>query len=135
MPLARNAIYESGTQILASPMWDKKAGWLQSMQHIARAGGLFVISSCMALRMKDIPNEYAFKKLYPEGREWINTGNSCIIAPNGQFVTGPLDATEDILYADIDFDQIIAARHMFDVVCHCSRPDVFQFKVNNGVNR
>jgi len=39
MPLARNAIYECGTQILASPTWDKSANWLQSMQHIAREGG------------------------------------------------------------------------------------------------
>jgi len=134
MPLARNAIYESGAQILASPTWDKSAGWLQSMQHIAREGGLFVISSCMALNIRDIPDEYEFKKLYPEGREWINTGNSCIIAPNGQFVAGPLEATEDILYADIDLSQIIAAKRMFDVVGHYSRPDVFQFKVSNGVN-
>lgn len=34
--LARNAIYESGTQILASPTWDKSPNWLQTMQHIAR---------------------------------------------------------------------------------------------------
>ena len=74
MPLARNAIYESGTQILASPTWDKSPNWIQSMQHIAREGGIFVISTCMSLKMDDIPDEYEFKKLYPEGREWINVG-------------------------------------------------------------
>lgn len=63
MPLARNAIYESGTQILASPTWDKSPNWLQTMQHVAREGGLFVISTCMALKMEDIPDEYEFKKL------------------------------------------------------------------------
>jgi nitrilase len=132
MPLARNAIYENGTQILASPTWDKSPNWLQTMQHIAREGGLFVISTCMVLRMDDIPGEYEFKKLYPEGREWINVGNSCIIAPNGQYLAGPLEAEEGILYADIDFQQIIAAKRMFDVVGHYSRPDVFGFSVRNG---
>ncbi|KAA3616608.1 MAG: carbon-nitrogen hydrolase family protein [Calditrichaeota bacterium] len=129
MPLARNAIYEAGTQILASPTWDKSPNWLQSMQHVAREGGLFVINTCMALRMDDIPAEYEFKKLYPAGREWINIGNSAIIAPNGQFLAGPLEAEEGILYADIDLQQITAAKRMFDVVGHYARPDVFNFGI------
>lgn len=130
MPLARNAIYEAGAQILASPTWDKSQNWLQSMQHIAREGGLFVISACMALRMNDIPDAYEFKKLYPEGREWINVGNSAIIAPTGKFLAGPLEAEECIIYADIDLQQIIAAKRMFDVVGHYARPDVFRFGVS-----
>ena len=127
MPLARNAIYECGTQILASPTWDKSPNWLQSIQHIAREGGLFVVSACMALKMDDIPDTYEFKKLYPEGREWVNVGNSAIIAPNGQVLAGPLEAKEGILYADIDLKQIIKAKRMFDAVGHYSRPDVFTF--------
>ena len=129
MPLARNAIYESGAQILASPTWDKSSNWLQSMQHIAREGGLFVISVCMALRMKDIPDDLEFKSLYPPEKDWINTGNSCIIAPDGKLLAGPLEAEEKILYADIDLNQVISSKRMFDVVGHYSRPDVFNFEV------
>ena len=51
MPLARHALYESGTQILVSPTWDKSPNWIQTMQHIAREGGVFVISTCMALKI------------------------------------------------------------------------------------
>jgi nitrilase len=130
MPLARNAVYEFGTQILVSPTWDKSSNWIQTMQHVAREGGLFVISSCMALKMDDIPDKYSFKKLYPEGREWINIGNSTIIAPNGKVLAGPLEAEEGILYADINLQDIIKAKRMFDVVGHYSRPDVFNFNVN-----
>lgn len=132
MPLARNAIYELGTQILTSPTWDKSSNWIQSMQHVAREGGLFVISSCMALKMDDIPDHYEFKNLYPKGREWINAGNSAIIGPNGKIIAGPLEAEEGILYADFDLHDIIRAKRMFDVVGHYSRPDVFSFKVNNA---
>lgn len=132
MPLARNAMYEAGTQILASPTWDKSPNWLQSMQHIAREGGLFVISSCMTLKMDDIPDSYEFKQLYPEGREWINTGNSVIIDPNGKVLAGPLEAEEGIIYADIDLNQIIAAKRMFDAVGHYARPDVFNFGLKKG---
>lgn len=129
MPLARTAIYESGAQILAAPTWDKSPNWLQTMQHIAREGGLFVISTCMALRMDDIPDAYAFKKLYPADRVWVNQGNSCIIAPNGQILAGPLEAEEGIIYAEIDMIQITAAKRMFDVVGHYSRSDVFNFSI------
>ena len=134
MPLARNAIYEAGTQILVSPTWDRSPNWLQSMQHIAREGGLFVISSCMAIRMDDIPDEYEFKKLYPQDREWINTGNSAIIDPTGKLLAGPMEAQEGVLYADIDLQQIISAKRMFDVVGHYARSDVFDFSVNPKSN-
>ena len=100
------------------------------MQHVAREGGLFVISTCMALKMDDIPEEYEFKKLYPEGREWINVGNSAIISPNGKFIAGPMEAKEGVLYADINLQDIIKAKRMFDVVGHYLRPDVFNFKIN-----
>jgi nitrilase len=132
MPLARNAIYETGAQILAAPTWDKSVSWLQSMQHIAREGGVFVVSTCMAIRKDDIPDEYDFKKLYPEDREWINTGNSCIINPKGQIIAGPLEAEEGILYAEIDINNITEAKRMFDVVGHYARPDVFNFSIKNN---
>ncbi len=132
MPLARHALYESGTQILVSPTWDKSPNWIQTMQHVAREGGVFVISTCMALKINDIPEEYEFKKLYPEGREWINIGNSCIISPKGQLLAGPLEAQEGILYADLNMNDIIETKRMFDVVGHYSRPDVFEFRLKQG---
>ncbi|MCK4889586.1 MAG: argininosuccinate synthase, partial [Candidatus Aminicenantes bacterium] len=36
---------------------------------------------------------------------------------------------EEIIYADIDLDEIIAAKRMFDVSGHYSRPDVFKYSV------
>ena len=129
MPLVRNTLYENGTQILANPTWDKSENWLTSMQHIAREGGMFIISTCQALKINDIPDEYEFKNLYPKNREWINVGNSCIVGPNGKIIAGPLEAKEGILYADIDLNEIISAKRMFDVVGHYARPDVFDFKV------
>ena len=129
MPLARQAMYNGGAQILASPTWDKSSRWLQSMQHIAREGGMFVIGSCMTLKMKDVPDRYEFKQFYPDGRDWINTGNSCIINPNGEFIAGPSEMKEEILYAKIDLEDIIKSKRMFDVAGHYSRPDVFHFEV------
>lgn len=130
MPLARNAMYIEGAQILVSPTWDMSEKWLQSMQHIAREGGLFVISCCTPLNKDDIPVELGFKEFYPDDREWINTGNSCIINPKGEIITGPLKAQEDILYAELNLNEISASKRLFDVAGHYARPDVFQFDVN-----
>jgi nitrilase len=129
MPLARNAMYTGGTQILAAPTWDKSDNWLLSMRHIAREGGMYVVSCCMSVRLDDIPDTYDFKNAYPEGREWINTGNSCIINPNGEIIAGPIEAKEEIIYADVDLNLVTAAKRMFDVAGHYARPDVFEFKI------
>lgn len=130
MPLARQAMYNGGTQILAAPTWDKSENWLLSLRHIAREGGMFVIGCCMSLKINDIPDHYEFRKLYPEGREWINAGNSCIINPKGEIIAGPLEMKEEILFADLDLTQIAKSKRMFDSAGHYSRPDVFEFKVN-----
>jgi len=130
MPLARQAMYNFGTKILAAPTWDKSEKWRQSLQHIAREGGLFVIGCCMPLRKKDIPKKYDFTEYYPNDGEWINTGNSVIINPKGEIIAGPLEAKEGILYADIDLNDIIKSKRMFDAAGHYNRPDVFDFKIN-----
>jgi len=45
-------------------------------------------------------------------------------------LAGPLEAEEGILYADIDLNQVTEAKRMFDAVGHYSRPDVFNFSIN-----
>ena len=60
--------------------------------------------------------------------------NLCIFTtrdniPNGKIIAGPLEAEEGILYADINLQDIIKAKRMFDVVGHYARPDVFSFQV------
>jgi len=132
MPLARQGVYAAGVQILATPTWDKSDNWLASLRHIAREGGTFVVNCCMSLRMSDIPADCAFTEFYPDGREWINVGNSCVIDPKGQIVAGPVERTEELLLAEIDLDDIATAKRMFDAGGHYTRPDVFDFSVNHA---
>ena len=95
---------------------------------------MFVVSCCMAIRMKDIPNRYEFKKAYPEGREWVNSGNSCIVNPKGEIIAGPVEMKEEIIYAEIDLNLVTESKRMFDVAGHYARPDVFKFRVNRESN-
>ena len=131
MPLARFAMYQQGVQIHAAPTWDSSANWQQSMQYIAREGGMFVISCCAAIPMEAIPDSMAFKELYPAGRSWVNVGNSCIIDPRGKFLVEPLAEKEEILLAEINLDEIYQSKRLFDVAGHYNRPDVFRFNLND----
>lgn len=131
MPLARNAMYRAGVQIYVAPTWDSSEAWLIAMRHIAREGGMYVISCAPCVKMSDIPDHYAFKEKYPEGREWINKGNSCIVDPGGKILAGPLEASQSILYADIDLNTIPSQKWLFDATGHYSRDDVFIFDVKS----
>jgi len=92
---------------------------------------MFVISCAPCVKFGDIPDSFEFKKFYPEGREWINKGNSCIVGPSGKILAGPLEAKQSILYADVDLDEIPAQKWPFDVSGHYSRPDVFEYRIKS----
>lgn len=128
MPLARYSLYTAGAQIYAAATWDSGETWLATLRHIAKEGGQYVIGSCMALRTTDIPDRFAFKQQYiSEGKQWINPGDSVIVAPGGEILAGPLHESEGILTADFDPARIGAAKWLLDTAGHYDRPDVFHF--------
>jgi nitrilase len=99
------------------------------MRHIAKEAGAFVISCCSAIPIDQIPDRCEFKKLYPDGREWINQGNSCVVNPSGKFVAGPVAKKEEMIVAEIDLDLVPGSKWILDTAGHYSRPDVFSFSV------
>jgi len=130
MPLARNAVYSMGTQIHVAPTWDSSDGWLNAMKFIAREGGMFLLNSCQAIRINDVPAKYEFKKYYPEEKDWINKGNSCVVDPAGNFITDPEIEKKKIIIAEVNLEKISASKRIFDVTGHYSRPDDFNFSVS-----
>lgn len=52
-------------------------------------------------------------------------GHSGILGPNGQYIVGPADDTEQILYADADLEEIIDGKLSHDLTGHYNRFDVF----------
>ena len=131
MPLARYALYGQGVEIYIAPTYDSGDGWVGTMQHIAREGRCWVVGSGTALKASDIPNDFPGKDtLYPKPDEWINTGDSVVVAPGGEIVAGPLREEQDILYAEIDTKLVGVAKRTLDIVGHYSRPDIFELQVN-----
>lgn len=63
----------------------------------------------------------------------IGGGHARIFGPDGRSLAEPLAPTDEgILYADIDYAAILAAKNAADPVGHYSRPDVFQLYFNNA---
>ncbi|MCW8859620.1 MAG: carbon-nitrogen hydrolase family protein [Deltaproteobacteria bacterium] len=131
MPLARYALYSQGVEIYIAPTYDSGDGWIGSLQHIAREGRCWVLGCGNLMRASDIPDDLPGKsQLYPDPEEWVNPGDSVVIAPGGEIVAGPLRKESGILYFDLDRGKIDSARRVFDVAGHYSRPDIFQLHVN-----
>jgi len=132
MPLARYALYAQGVEVLVSPTWDSGEGWLGTMQHIAREGRCWVVGSGTSMQASDIPRDFPERdRLYPDDDEWVNVGDSVVVAPGGEICAGPQHEKHGILYAEIDSTRVGVARRSFDVAGHYSRPDVFRLTVNN----
>lgn len=133
MPLARYALYAQGVEIYIAPTYDSGDGWIGSLQHIAREGRCWVVGCGNLMRGCDFPDDLPDKsKLYPDDEEWVNPGDSVIIAPGGEIVAGPLHQQSGMLHYEIDLEKVASSRRALDIVGHYSRPDIFTLHVNNS---
>jgi len=91
MPLARYALYAQGVEIYIAPTYDSGEGWTGSLQHIAREGRCWVVGCGNLIQASDLPVNFPDKDiLYPDAEEWVNPGDSVVIAPDGEIVAGPM---------------------------------------------
>ncbi len=131
MPLARYTLYSQGVEIYIAPTYDSGDAWIGTLQHIAREGRCWVVGSGTLIRASDIPADFPDReRLYPDANEWVNGGDSVVIAPGGDIVAGPLRKEEGMLFAEVDSARAATAKRALDVVGHYSRPDIFTLHVN-----
>jgi len=136
MPLTRYALYAQGIDLYVTPTYDSGDRAIATMQHIAREGGCWVASCGSAFRGCDIPDDLPGKaELFRDAAEWVNPGDSVIVAPGGKIAAGPLHEEAGILYAEIDLERVGMARRSLDVVGHYSRPDLFDLRVNTRAQK
>jgi nitrilase len=131
MPLARQALYAQGEQVHVAPTADTGSAWQASLRHIAYEGRLFVVSCCQVLHRTAFPDDPALAG-FPADAGWLMTGGSAIVSPGGDcdYLAGPVYGEETILYADLNLERVVEARHSFDVAGHYARPDVLELRIN-----
>lgn len=131
MPLALYTMYASGVQIYVAATWDCAEPWHSTLRHLAKEGGMVVLSPCGVFAKTDIPDRYPIKqKFLNEIDGWINVGGSAIVNADGDLVAGPVRMKQEILYAEIEPGQLCGPKWLLDVGGNYARPDVFQLVVN-----
>ena len=128
MPMMRMTMYDQGIELYCTPTADDRDTWISTVKHIALEGRCFVFSSCQFFTKGDYPSNFEIPDM--ENDKLIMKGGSCIISPLGKVLASAGNKKRDIIYSDINLDEIIKGKYDFDVVGHYSRPDIFKLKVN-----
>lgn len=128
MPLTRQAMHESAEQVHIAA-WPTVKEILQvASRHYAFEGRTFVLAAGSILRANQIPEELTLaENIKPD--DLVQRGGSAIIAPDGEYLAGPVYDEETILTAELDLAHIMREQMTLDVTGHYARPDVFDFRV------
>ncbi|GAB5494404.1 MAG: carbon-nitrogen hydrolase family protein [Phototrophicaceae bacterium] len=129
MPMARQAMHDSGEQIHIAA-WPTVKDILQvASRHYAHEGRTFVLAAGSVLQAKHLPSQLTLPdNIQPD--DYVQQGGSAIIAPDGSYIVEPIYNEEVILTAELDLDMIIRESMALDVTGHYSRSDVFKLSVN-----
>jgi predicted amidohydrolase len=132
MPLARQAMHNSGEDIHVAIWPTVHETHQMASRHYAFESRSFVLAAGQLMKAKDIPAELEIpEELNSNPEKYILRGGSCIIGPDGQFVTQPLFELEQLITAEIDLSRTIEERMTLDTSGHYQRSDVFSFDVNS----
>src|SRR5699024_5341672 len=93
-------------------------------------GRCFVLSCNQYSTKADYPEHIREREDFVRIPDELSRGGSCIVSPLGEFIVEPVFGREEILYADLDLNDITKAQYDFDPVGHYARSDVFQLVVN-----
>jgi nitrilase len=138
MPLARFHLYAQGVDLWLAPTLAPGDGWIATMRHIARENRMFVVGVNPVLHIDQIPADFPHRdRLVPdqhraENGEWLEEGNTVIVAPSGAVLAGPVRQREETLIADLDLGDVLSARRHLDPVGHYHRPDIFRLLVDTS---
>jgi len=81
----------------------------------------FVVSSGLYLPLDEVPDSFPFKETSNFN---FGIGGSCIAGPFGTYLVEPVFNKETIIYADLDMDDRVIAKLVFDSMGHYHRWDL-----------
>ena len=133
MPLARQALHESGEDIHIAA-WPTVKEMLQvASRHYAFEGRCYVLAAGSLMRASALPPELEPSPgIVSRGDQFVLRGGSAIIAPNGSYICEPVFEAPALLIADLDLGATREEAMSLDVAGHYSRPDVFAFELTTS---
>lgn len=136
MPLARQALHESGEDIHVA-VWPtvNEMHQIASRQY-AFEGRCFVLASGALMCASALPPELEpHPERVKDADQWVLRGGSAIIGPDGRYVVEPLFDEPAIIAAELDLGRCRAEAMTLDVAGHYHRPDLLEFRAVLGGRR
>jgi nitrilase len=135
MPLARQALHESGEDIHAA-LWPTVHERHQiASRHYAFEGRCHVLAVGGLMRAADLPPELEAHPDRITGPDaWVLRGGSAIIGPDGNFIIEPVWERDALLVADVDLRRAREESMTLDVTGHYHRRELFDFGVRRGLH-
>ena len=133
MPLARQALHDSGEDIHAA-LWPTVHDRHQlASRHYAFEGRCFVLAAASVMRASSLPPELEVEpaRIAP-GSGLVQRGGSAIIGPDGEYVVSPLWDRPGVLVAELDLERVRRESMTLDVSGHYSRPDCLAMTVTRS---
>ncbi len=129
MPLARQALHESGEDIHVA-VWPTVHDLHQvASRQYAFEGRCFVLASGALMRASALPPEL---EPHPERvtgpDQWVLRGGSAIIGPDGKYIVEPVYDEPRIVIAELDLRRASEESMTLDVTGHYHRPELFDFR-------
>lgn len=127
MPLARQALHESGEDIHVAVWPTVKEMNLVACRQYAFEGRCWVLAVGSLMRASSLPAGLEVdRSAAPTGDTWVVRGGSAIMAPDGAVVAGPVFDEPCTLVGELDPGRVREESMTLDVAGHYSRPDCFQ---------
>jgi nitrilase len=130
MPLARQALHDSGEHLHVAVWPTVKEGNHLASRHYAMEGRCFVLAAGQILAAGDLPPELEAPGFSAD--DLVLSGGSALYGPDGALVAGPVYDREELLVADLDLTRLDAERMTLDVSGHYARPDLLQLTVHRN---
>ena len=133
MPLTRQAMHDAGEDVHVA-LWPtvKEMNQIAS-RHYAFEGRCFVLAAGSVMQARDLPPELEpHPGIVTDAGQFVLSGGSAIIAPDGSYLAGPVFDEDVILVADLDLDRVREEKMNLDVSGHYARPDLLTLSVHRG---
>jgi predicted amidohydrolase len=131
MPLARQAMHDSGEQLHVAAWPTAHERNQVASRHLAFEGRCFVLVAASLMRASSLPPELTpHPAIVRSPDQWVLRGGSAIIGPDGLYIEEPRFETPCTLIADLELARIREESMTLDVSGHYARPDCFNFSVN-----
>jgi nitrilase len=131
-PVIHAALWPSHFPKPSRPMRDVI---LMGSQAFAYQNACFVLNAAGTVEESAVETIGATEDDYQWLRDPKNTGGSSIISPSGTIIAATSDNREQILFADLNLNDVVYKKIIHDYAGHYNRADVFSLKVKQEESR